>query len=710
MHAGAELRDYESLHRWSVAEPGRFWETAWDFCGVVGERGDVAVDPAPDLWRTRFFPDAVLSYAENLLRRDDEGTALRFVARGRRPADVLVARAARRWCRGSSRRCARPASARATGSPRGCPTCRRRIAAACWPRRASVPSSRRARPTSATAGRRRPLRPDRARSCCAPPTATSTAASGTTAWSASRRSPRQLPSVRTVLVVLLRRRHGRARRRSRAPSDGTTGSARHAAGAVEFARLPFDHPLLRPLLVGHDRRAEVHRAPRRRRAAEAPRRAPAALRRAARRPGLLLHDHRLDDVELAGVGARERRHASSLYDGSPVHPDADAAVRPRRRSRRHAVRDVGEVPRRAATRPALRPARHARPRPRCARSRSTGSPLVARGLRLRLRRRQGRRAPGVDLRRHRPVRLPRRRRSRPARCGAGEIQRPGARHGDRRRGRRRARRSARARRASWCAPRRSRRCRVGLLERPRRRARTGRPTSSASPGVWHQGDFAEWTEHGGMVIHGRSDATLNPGGVRIGTAEIYRQVEQIAEVRREPRHRPGLGRRRARSCCSSCCADGAALDDELERDDPAADPRPARRRATSRPGSSRSPTSRGPAAARSPSSPCATSSTASRSTTPRRSRTPRRSTHFRDLRGAAGDEPTCRRLLRSVLFAPASRPRRAAQAAPVRARRGGARPGGRGAARREARGARARPRGGARSSRTSTRGWPSSCG
>jgi acetoacetyl-CoA synthetase len=49
--------------------------------------------------------------------------------------------------------------------------------------------------------------------------------------------------------------------------------------------------------------------------------------------------------------------------------------------------------------------------------------------------------------------------------------------------------------------------------------------------VWHHGDFAEWTEHGGMIIHGRSDATLNPGGVRIGTAEIYRQVEQLEEVR-----------------------------------------------------------------------------------------------------------------------------------------------------------------------------------
>ncbi len=50
------------------------------------------------------------------------------------------------------------------------------------------------------------------------------------------------------------------------------------------------------------------------------------------------------------------------------------------------------------------------------------------------------------------------------------------------------------------------------------------------PGVWAQGDFASWTGPGGIVIHGRSDATLNPGGVRIGTAEIYRQVEREAAV------------------------------------------------------------------------------------------------------------------------------------------------------------------------------------
>ncbi len=49
-------------------------------------------------------------------------------------------------------------------------------------------------------------------------------------------------------------------------------------------------------------------------------------------------------------------------------------------------------------------------------------------------------------------------------------------------------------------------------------------------GMWAQGDFASWTPQGGMIIHGRSDTTLNPGGVRIGTAEIYRVVEQHDEV------------------------------------------------------------------------------------------------------------------------------------------------------------------------------------
>src|SRR5262245_14201016 len=50
------------------------------------------------------------------------------------------------------------------------------------------------------------------------------------------------------------------------------------------------------------------------------------------------------------------------------------------------------------------------------------------------------------------------------------------------------------------------------------------------PNVWYHGDYAELTERGSMIIYGRSDAVLNPGGVRIGTAEIYREVAKVPEV------------------------------------------------------------------------------------------------------------------------------------------------------------------------------------
>ena len=60
------------------------------------------------------------------------------------------------------------------------------------------------------------------------------------------------------------------------------------------------------------------------------------------------------------------------------------------------------------------------------------------------------------------------------------------------------------------------------------------------PGIWRHGDWATLTERSGIIIHGRSDATLNPGGVRIGTAEIYRQAAIKAVIRSgaTPRHVP----------------------------------------------------------------------------------------------------------------------------------------------------------------------------
>lgn len=86
------------------------------------------------------------------------------------------------------------------------------------------------------------------------------------------------------------------------------------------------------------------------------------------------------------------------------------------------------------------------------------------------------------------------------------------------------------------------------------------------PSVWRHGDWAELTPRGGLVIHGRSDATLNPGGVRIGTAEIYRLVEQLPEViesvviGQRLHHKPGVDER---IVLFVRLADGLTLDDAL---------------------------------------------------------------------------------------------------------------------------------------------------
>ena len=84
--------------------------------------------------------------------------------------------------------------------------------------------------------------------------------------------------------------------------------------------------------------------------------------------------------------------------------------------------------------------------------------------------------------------------------------------------------------------------------------------------AWRHGDWAELTPRDGLVIHGRSDATLNPGGVRIGTSEIYRQVEQLPEVLesvvigQQMHHKPGVDER---VVLFVRLADGVVLDDAL---------------------------------------------------------------------------------------------------------------------------------------------------
>jgi acetoacetyl-CoA synthetase len=87
------------------------------------------------------------------------------------------------------------------------------------------------------------------------------------------------------------------------------------------------------------------------------------------------------------------------------------------------------------------------------------------------------------------------------------------------------------------------------------------------PGVWRHGDWAEVTAHDGLVIHGRSDATLNPGGVRIGTAELYRQVDTMPEILESlvTEHAPaGTGATEARVVLFVRLAPGAVLDAALQ--------------------------------------------------------------------------------------------------------------------------------------------------
>jgi acetoacetyl-CoA synthetase len=86
------------------------------------------------------------------------------------------------------------------------------------------------------------------------------------------------------------------------------------------------------------------------------------------------------------------------------------------------------------------------------------------------------------------------------------------------------------------------------------------------PGVWCHGDYVERTGHGGLIIHGRSDAVLNPGGVRIGTAEIYRQVEKIDAVLESiaiAQDWPPEGPTDVRIVLFVRLRDGVKLDDEL---------------------------------------------------------------------------------------------------------------------------------------------------
>ena len=76
---GIDAPDYGALHAWSIAEPAQFWRSMWDFAGIIGDGpGERIVVDGERMPGARWFPDARLNYAENLLRRRDEADALVF--------------------------------------------------------------------------------------------------------------------------------------------------------------------------------------------------------------------------------------------------------------------------------------------------------------------------------------------------------------------------------------------------------------------------------------------------------------------------------------------------------------------------------------------------------------------------------------------------------------------------------------------------------
>lgn len=82
---GLSLAGYDDLHAFSVADRERFWTSVWEFCGIKGERGTSALRNGDAMLDARFFPDATLNFAENLLSGEGVGDALIFRGKTRLP-------------------------------------------------------------------------------------------------------------------------------------------------------------------------------------------------------------------------------------------------------------------------------------------------------------------------------------------------------------------------------------------------------------------------------------------------------------------------------------------------------------------------------------------------------------------------------------------------------------------------------------------------
>ena len=514
---GVRFSSYADLHRWSVEHVEAFWDAVWDFCGVVGEKGSRILADAEKLPGAQFFPDARLNFAENLLSRDDDGPALYFNNEGAMAETVSWAELRRRVARFASvlRRWGVGPGDRVAAFMPNCPETI--VAMLATTSLGAVFSS--CSPDFGVRGvldRFGQIEPKVLVACDGYRYA------GKVLPSHEKLAEiiEGLPGLEHVAIVPF---IGEGPKGLPKAEDWTELLASVPVAPLTFTRLPFAHPLYIMYSSGTTGipKCIVHSAG----------------------GALLQHmkEHKLHCDLKPGdvlfyfttcgwmmwnwlVSALASEVTLALYDGSPFHPTGDVlfdyadAVRAdvfgTSAKFIDAVKKSGAKPRETHDLSSIRAIL------------STGSPLVPESFDfvyedikkdVALASISG----GTDLLAcfvgGSPL-LP---------VWRGEIQasmlgmateiwddagRPVA--GEK--GELVCTKPFPSMPIGFWNDRDGAKYRAAYFER--------------FPGVWCHGDFAELTPHGGFIIHGRSDATLNPGGVRIGTAEIYAQVEQLPEI------------------------------------------------------------------------------------------------------------------------------------------------------------------------------------
>jgi acetoacetyl-CoA synthetase len=530
-HGAGLARDYDALHAWSVANPGEFWAAVWDVAAVPGERGGRLLEAGADLPSTRFLPDARLNVAEALLARGGGGVGVG----GGEASTVAMAftgedgeTAALTWTELRLLVGRLQAALRAAGVGSG-----DRVAAVVTNR----PEAYALMAATASVGAVfTSVSPDFGADGIldrfAQVTPSLLVGVGSYVYGGRRFDVRPtlatiaevLPSLRAAVMIA-------GAGVDDVPSGGGTGwvtwddwLAPHPAAAPSFERFPFDHPWYVLYSSGTTGRPKciVHRA------------GGVLLKHLAEHQ--LQHDlgpaDRLCYFTTAGwmmwnwqASALASGTSLVLYDGSPFHPDGNRLFELARDAE---VTALGVSPRflDAVRQAGLRPA-DTHPLPSLHTLFCTGSPLAAETARfvydavapdVHLAPISG----GTDLcgviigaEPTSPV-WPGEMQGAALGMAADIVDQDGASVPAGERGELVVRNAFPSMPLRFWGDDDGSRYRAAYFER--------------FPGLWHHGDFAERTEHGGWVISGRSDATLNPGGVRIGTAEIYRQVAEVDGV------------------------------------------------------------------------------------------------------------------------------------------------------------------------------------